>query len=131
MRNIFYASFIIIALLLTVTTVAGAQETWSKYPDNSQKSFMSADDFYEKVVDKNEYEEFPDEKLNVREKTTFKKINAVYEKCNIPVNAGGDGYHPNRQTYVFASLSQDGKSLITAEYDAEKEMMTGSTGGDI
>ncbi|MBM7839432.1 hypothetical protein JOC54_002712 [Alkalihalobacillus xiaoxiensis] len=127
MRNVFRVGFMILALLLTVTTHAGAEEKWEKYPDNSHKSFMSADDFYEKVVDKNDYKEFPDAKLNVREKTTFKNITDTYKKFNIPVGSGGEGAHPDRQVYVFATISKDGESMITAHYDAEKEMLSGST----
>ncbi|MBM7839435.1 hypothetical protein JOC54_002715 [Alkalihalobacillus xiaoxiensis] len=127
MRYVFRVGFVILALLLTVTIPAGAEETWEKYSDNSHKSFMSADDFYEKVVDKNDYKETLDAKLNVREKTTFKKMTNAYKKFDIPVEYGGVGVHPDRQMYVFATTSKDGKSRLTAHYDAEKEMMMGKT----
>ncbi|MFB4159264.1 hypothetical protein ACE1TF_05215 [Geomicrobium sp. JSM 1781026] len=84
---------------------------------------MTDEDFYEKVVDKEEYKEFSKAKLNVREKTSFKDVNALQKKYHIPSSLEGNGFQPDRQFYLFISVSQDGKSEIDAIDDAENERL--------
>lgn len=95
-------------------------EPWRKYPDNSSMKFMDVDSFYESL-DKRKYSEFENAKLNIREKVYFKDINKVLAKAAQYGKArnGGEGYHPKRQVYVFVTVSQDGKKMITAVFDAE------------
>ncbi|SMQ81556.1 hypothetical protein SAMN05444673_4377 [Bacillus sp. OV166] len=92
---------------------------WSKYPDNSAKSFKNADSFY-KSLDRKQYTEFENAKLNIREKTYFKDINSVLSRADQygKSRVGGDGYHPNRQVYVFMTISPEGKRWH-AVFDAE------------
>ena len=92
---------------------------WSKYPDNSDKSFKDADSFY-KSLDRKQYTEFENAKLNIREKTYFKDINSVLSRADQygKSRVGGDGYHPNRQVYVFMTISPEGKRWH-AVFDSE------------
>jgi len=121
-------------LLVIITTVfsfniqlvqaAQNQEHWSKYPDNSAKSFKDADSFY-KELNKKQYVEFENAKLNIREKTYRKDINSVLSRADQygKSRVGGVGYHPKRQVYVFVTVSQEGK-MWTAVFDAETGLKT-------
>lgn len=93
-----------------------------KYPDNSEVNFKNADSFYESL-DKNQYAEYKNAKLNIREKTYFKDINKFLSKADQygQPRVGGNGYNPNRQVYVFATVSNDGMKMKTAVYDAENQ----------
>ncbi|MFS0864874.1 hypothetical protein [Fredinandcohnia sp. 179-A 10B2 NHS] len=105
------------------------KEPWSKYPDNSTKTFPDADSFYDSL-DKNWYVEYKNAKLNIREKTYFKDINKVLAKADKygESRTGGEGYHPKRQVYVFVTVSEDGEKMRTAVFDAEtKRFISGSS----
>ncbi|WP_413375835.1 hypothetical protein [Alkalihalobacillus sp. 1P02AB] len=97
-----------------------SEEPWAKYPDNSQLDFEDVDSFYDKYLDEKIYLEYENAKLNIREKTTFKDINKMKEKADKygQSRSGGMGVHPNRQVYVFVTVSQD-EEMKTAVFDAE------------
>jgi hypothetical protein len=78
--------------------------------DNSDKNFKDADSFY-RSLDKKEYVEFKNAKLNIREKTSFEHVNDILARVDQygEVRISRDGAHPKRQVYVFLSVSQDGK----------------------
>ncbi|ETI69567.1 hypothetical protein [Neobacillus vireti] len=124
MKRIISLAFL--GILTTVFTLnfqfvnaAQNQEYWSKYPDNSAASFKEPDSFY-KSLDKKQYAEFENAKLNIREKTFFKDINSVLSRADQygKSRVGGVGVHPKRQVYVFVTVSPEGK-LWTAVFDAE------------
>ena len=126
--------FFLVTFLSLNTQFASAEsindkEFWSKYPDNSANNFQDVNSFYDSL-DKNEYVEFENAKLNSREKTYFKDINKVLSKSDEygESRSGGKGYHPERQVYVFVTVSEDGKEMITAVFDAEtKKPISGSS----
>jgi len=109
----------VFALNIQFVNAAQNQEPWSKYPDNSAKSFNDVDSFY-MSLDRKQYTEFENAKLNIREKTYFKDINSVLSRADQygKSRVGGDGYHPNRQVYVFMTISPEGKRW-QAIFDAE------------
>jgi hypothetical protein len=98
----------------------GLAVPWSKYPDNSEIKFADVDTFYESL-DKKQYVEYKNAKLNIREKTYYKDINTVMSKVDKygKTRSEGDGYSPTRQVYVFITVSEDGTKMKTAVYDAE------------
>jgi len=98
------------------------QEPWSKYPDNSAMNFKDVDSFYDSL-DKKQYVEFENAKLNIREKTYFKDINKALSKVDKygESRISGEGYHPKRQVYVLVTVSQDGKKILTSVFDAETQ----------
>ncbi|MFJ7975794.1 hypothetical protein ACIQZI_08770 [Peribacillus sp. NPDC096379] len=109
----------IFAINIQLVQATQNQEPWSKYPDNSAKSFKDADSFY-KSLNKKQYVEFENAKLNIQEKTYFKDVNSVLSRADQygKSRVGGVGYHPKRQVYVFVTVSQEGK-MWTAVFDAE------------
>jgi hypothetical protein len=111
----------IFALNIQMVKAAQNDEPWSKYPDNSAKSLKDIDSFY-MSLDRKQYTEFKNAKLNIREKTYFKDINNVLSRADQygKSRVGGDGYHPNRQVYVFVTISPEGKRW-QAIFDAELE----------
>lgn len=126
MKKIITVVLLLVGLFAYSTQFSSAEsklgkEPWSKYPDNSKMDFKDVDSFYE-ALDTKYYSEFTDAKLNIREKTYFKDINKVLSKADKygdETRINGDGYHPQRQVYVFVTVSGDGKKMITAIYDAE------------
>lgn len=99
---------------------AYAQE---KYPDNSSKKFADVNTFY-KSLDKSEYTEYKNAKMNIREKVSFKDINKVFSRADqfgCGARVGGDGYNPKRQVYVFLTVSEDGKDSKHIVVDAETQ----------
>lgn len=104
---------------------AYAQE---KYPDNSSKKFPDVETFY-KSVDKNDYTEYKNAKMNIREKVYFKDINKVFSRADhfrVGARVGGDGYNPKRQVYVFLTVSEDGEHSKHMVVDAElKKIIAG------
>lgn len=107
-------------LIKVANSMLFMKEPWAKYPDNSDINFKDADDFY-RSLDKNEYIEFENAKLNIREKTSFENVNKVLARADQygARRVGGDGFHPNRQVYVFVTVSQDGQKNTMVVYDAE------------
>lgn len=100
------------------------EKPWNKYPDNSDQEFLDVNSFY-KLIDKNQFEEYKNAKLNIREKVYFKDINKILSKADKygKVRTDGDGYHPKRQVYVFVTVSADGKKMKQAIFDAEKQIL--------
>lgn len=119
---------VILITLLTINTqfaqAAQDEEPWRKYPDNSDVKFKDVDSFYESL-DKKQYVEFENSKLNIREKTYFKDINKVLSKADKygESRTSGEGYHPKRQVYVFVTVSEDGKKMLTSVFDAETQRL--------
>lgn len=109
----------IFAFNIQMAQAAQNDEPWRKYPDNSAKSFKDADSFY-MSLDKKQYVEYENAKLNIREKTYFKDLNTVLSRADQygKSRVGGDGYHPNRQVYVFVTISPGGK-MRHVVFDAE------------
>lgn len=92
-----------------------------KYPDNLAKNFPDAESFYNSL-DKNQYEEYTNAKMNIREKVSFKDINKVLSKADHFLGknrVAGEGFNPNRQVYVFLTVSEDGKYIKNLIVDAE------------
>ncbi|MCM2534167.1 hypothetical protein NDK43_19640 [Neobacillus pocheonensis] len=87
--------------------------------ENSDRKYQDADSFY-RSLDKKEYVEFKNAKLNIREKTSFENVNQVLSRTEQygEVRISRDGAHPKRQVYVFVSVSQDGKRKMVV-FDAE------------
>ncbi len=118
-----FIALILALFYLSVYSVLAETEAnevpWKKYPDNSSMNFKDADSFYQSL-DKEKYVEFDNAKLNIREKSYFKDANKVLSKADkySKTRIGGDGYHPNRQVYVFVTVNQEGK-MVTAVFDAE------------
>ncbi|MFS0639204.1 hypothetical protein AB1K84_25355 [Mesobacillus foraminis] len=125
---------LLLIILLSVNTQfvfaqAGKSEPiWKKYPDNSKIGFQNADSFYESL-DKKQYIEFKNGIINIREKVFFKDVNNVLEKADEygVTRHGGQGYHPNRQVYVFITVNEDGKKMLTAIFDAETKRLISSS----
>ncbi|MDQ0270113.1 hypothetical protein [Cytobacillus purgationiresistens] len=134
MKKVFFMAFLLIFLTLGVSHSFAEQNTdakpWNKYPDNSEKNFMDVDVFYDSL-DKNLYKEYQNAELNIREKVFFKDINKVFEKADKHGSSriSGDGYHPQRQVYVFVTVSKDGKHMTTAVFDAEKQRLISASKG--
>lgn len=92
-----------------------------KYPDNSAENFPDAESFYNSL-DKNQYDEYKNAKMNIREKVFFKDINKVLSKADHFIGenrVSGEGFHPKRQVYVFLTVSEDGKYIKNLVVDAE------------
>ena len=127
MKKITTLIFLSVALFALNVQLALAEskpgnESWSKYPDNSVMDFKDVDSFYNSL-NKKQYVEFENAKLNIREKTYFKDINKVLSKADKygESRTHGDGYHPKRQVYVFVTVSEDGKKMLTSVFDAETQ----------
>ncbi|WP_042348522.1 hypothetical protein [Bacillus massiliigorillae] len=100
------------------------EKPWSKYPDNSQREFLDVNSFYTSI-DKNQYEEYKNAKLNIRETVYFKDINKILSKADKygKTRTNGNGFHPKRQVYVFVTVSADGKQMKKAVFDAETQRL--------
>ncbi|GAB6554234.1 hypothetical protein ACQVSN_08345 [Bacillus mobilis] len=99
------------------------EQPWRKYPDNADKTFKDVNKFYNSISQEN-YIEYQNAKMNIREKVFFKDVNTVLARADKygPSRVGGEGYHPKRQVYVFVSVSFDGNSK-SAVFDAETGRM--------
>lgn len=98
-----------------------AKESWSKYPDNSSEKFASPNSFYSSI-DQKQYTEYKNAKINIREKVSFKDVNKVLSKVDEFIGenrVSGDGFHPNRQVYVYLTVSENGKDIKNIIVDAE------------
>jgi hypothetical protein len=130
MKKIYSLIFLVVVLLAINVhfTLANSPAPWSKYPDNSAMHFKDVDSFYDSL-DKKQYIEFENAKLNIREKTYFKDINSVLSKADKygKSRTGGEGYHPTRQVYVFVTVSKDEKKHLTAVFDAETKRLISSS----
>jgi len=121
---------LITMLLLAFTIGLSSNPAYAqdKYPDNSTKKFSDAESFYSSL-DKSEYTEYENAKMNIREKVYFKDINKVLSKADHLIGetrVGGDGYHPKRQVYVFLTVSEDGEHSRHMVVDAElKKIIAG------
>ena len=107
-------------------------------------SFQSADDFYEKKIDKKEYEEFIDSQLKVRQLLSVKDLPKVFDQKewnDYPVAwkkhlkkaiiGNSKQLHPEQQVYYFFSLKDDGEKIHIkfAMYDAKMEKISSHGGG--
>ncbi|MDQ0268891.1 hypothetical protein [Cytobacillus purgationiresistens] len=134
MKKISFIAFLLISLILggyhSLAEQNNNAKPWYKYPDNSEKNFMDVDVFYNSL-DKNLYKEYQNAELNIREKVFFKDINKVFEKADKygSSRTSGDGFHPQRQVYVFVTVSKDGKHMTTAVFDAEKQRLISASKG--
>ncbi|MED1865850.1 hypothetical protein P4V41_20575 [Fictibacillus nanhaiensis] len=72
-------------------------------------------------MNKKQYVEFKNAKLNIRKKTYYKDVNSVMARADKygKARSDGDGYSPTRQVFVFITVSEDGTKMKTAVYDAE------------
>jgi len=96
-------------------------DDFDKYPDNSSKNLPDAESFYE-ALDKTQYVEYKNAKMNIREKVLFEDINKVLSKADHFLGknrVSGEGFHPKRQVYVFLTVSDDGKYIKNLVVDAE------------
>ncbi len=96
------------------------KEPWGMYnEDNSNKDFKDVDSFY-RSLNKKEYVEYKNAKLNIRKKTHFENVNHVLAHASKygEVRINNAGVHPKRQVYIFLSVSQEGEKQI-AIFDAE------------
>ena len=123
---------IITMLLIAFAIGLSAHATYAqeKYPDNSSKKFDDVETFY-KSLDKSEYTEYKNAKMNIREKVYFKDINKTFSKADHFIGktrVGGNGFNPKRQMYVFLSVSEDGKEVKHLVVDAEKKVIVGAGG---
>jgi hypothetical protein len=115
-----------IAMLTTLFTInvqlaqaTQQEQPWSKYPNNAEKKFKDVNEYYTSL-NREQYTEFENAKLNIREKVFFKDINKVMARADKygSGSVSGAGYHPKRQVYVFVSVSPGGLSKH-AVFDAE------------
>lgn len=108
-------------LVKVVESMFPNKEPWGNYQDNSTKKFKDADTFY-KSLDWWEYKEFKNPKMNIRELISYKDVNAVLMRADkyAHFRVSGGGRHPNRQVYVFLSVSEEGLPRA-AVFDAETE----------
>jgi hypothetical protein len=96
-------------VILAIPTTAQQFE----YPANQDKSFISADEFYQQLK-KDEYKEFEDATYSVRRKISYKEVPdelMTFEKktgryFGQPKQALSPFIHPERQVYFFASFVQ-------------------------
>lgn len=112
-------------LAFTVGLSSNPAYAQEKYPDNSSKRFVDVNTFY-KSLDKSEYTEYKNAKMNIREKVFFKDINKVLSRADHlggQSRVGGDGYNPKRQVYVFLTVSEDGKDSKHIVVDAERKVI--------
>lgn len=122
------ALFTLIALVIVLSVFniqgfaqSGDKAPWSKYPDNSTKEFEDVNAFYGSI-DKKIYAEFENAKMNIKAKVYFEEINTILSKADGEYGTSrhsGQGYHPKRQVYVFITVSEDGKKMQNAIFDAE------------
>jgi hypothetical protein len=103
-----------------------------KYEGNENKVLKNANDFYNSLK-RTEYSEYPDAIFNTREKGLFKNINEVLSRGDKygEVRHDGQGFHPNRQIYVFITASQKNNLIFkkVAVYDAESTRQIFSASG--
>lgn len=84
-----------------------------EYPINKEKSFISADDFYQQLK-KDQYREFNDASYSVRSKISYRDVpDAVitFEKktgryFGQSKQVLSPSIHPDRQVYFFATFTQ-------------------------
>lgn len=117
-------SITMLLLAFTIGLSSNPAYAQEKYPDNSSKKFPDVETFY-KSLDKSEYTEYENAKMNIREKVSLKDINKVYSRADHLVGetrVGGDGFNPKRQVYVFLTVSEDGKDSKNLVVDAETKV---------
>jgi hypothetical protein len=105
-----------------------------KYPNNENKFFPTADEFYKKI-DRHVYSEYRDAVFNLRKKVFYKDLNTVFKSVPNGVSGVGDGvgFSPNRQVYVFVSTGYvDGKLFHQhAVFDAETKLEISKASGTV
>ncbi|MDX8045606.1 hypothetical protein SH601_06355 [Gracilibacillus sp. S3-1-1] len=116
---------LLIGVVLSFASINGAiaqSDKYFKYPDNSENEFENADKFYEELTE-DQYKEFKNAKINIREKVAFEDVNKVLSEVDEygETRFIGEGIHPKRQMYVFVSISENDKKWICT-FDAEKKI---------
>ncbi|MDQ0888880.1 hypothetical protein QFZ81_003968 [Paenibacillus sp. V4I9] len=119
----------IMSILIFVFIMPLAQaDEFEKYPGNADKTFLTADIYYQQV-NRNEYTEYPDSVFKIREKILYKDINNVFslvpKQFGTTTDVSTDGYNPERQVYVFISARYVNKKSFSqhAVFDAETGRM--------
>jgi hypothetical protein len=98
-------------MLFVLSIPTSAQQV--EYPANLEKSFVSANEFYQQM-EKNEYREYKDATYSVRRKLSYKETpDAImtFEKktgryIGQPKQELAPSIHPERQVYFLASFVQ-------------------------
>ncbi|WP_027408629.1 hypothetical protein [Anoxybacteroides tepidamans] len=98
--------------LLAIFAIPAAAQQF-EYAANQERSFMSADEFYQQLKN-GEYKEFADATYSVRQKISYKKVPdalMVFEKktgryFGQSKQKLSPFVHPKRQVYFFASFVQ-------------------------
>ena len=124
MKKMITAMILLVVLVMGISTNSiqakeTAKESWSKYPDNSSEKFASPN---YSSIDQKQYTEYKNAKMNIREKVSFKDVNKVLSKADKFIGenrVSGDGFHPNRQVYVYLTVSENGKDIKNIIVDAE------------
>ncbi|RUU72320.1 hypothetical protein EOC06_38170 [Mesorhizobium sp. M7A.F.Ca.MR.362.00.0.0] len=91
----------------------------------ASEKFADADSFYNSI-DQKQYHEYKNAKMNIREKVSFKDINKVLSKADKFIGenrVSGNGYDPNRQVYVYLTVSENGKDIKNIVVDAETKQI--------
>lgn len=103
-------------LFFQSTPTFGATNQNLEYPDNQNMSFISEDEFYNKL-DKTIYQEYKDAAFSIRQKISFKDVPNAELTFNQKTRLPGEKMslqnqthiHPNRQVYFMASFYQNEK----------------------
>jgi hypothetical protein len=95
----------VVIFSLNVPLVQASED--EKYPNNENKNFPTADEFYEKI-DRHVFSEYPDAVFKLRKKVFYKDLNTVFKSVPNGASGVGDGagFSPNRQVYVFVELRE-------------------------
>ncbi len=109
----FVSFFMVLSLFVALSIPSVAQQF--EYPDNKNKSFINANQFYEQLK-KNEFKEYKNATFSMRQKISYKEVPDVimtFEKktgsysCQPqPKENLSASIHPERQVYFFASFVQ-------------------------
>ncbi|NIK76376.1 hypothetical protein FHS15_001501 [Paenibacillus castaneae] len=121
MKKVIIMSFLILAFTMPLAQAS----KFEKYPDNAEKKFLGADEYYQQA-NRSEYTEYPDSVFKLRENVLYKDINKVFsnvpKQFNTTSGVGdGVGYNQKRQVYIFISAKYVNKKLFSqhAVFDAE------------
>jgi hypothetical protein len=127
--------FVFMFLLLINHSVLAYGKEFSM---NQDQTLQSADEFYNKVLDKNQYKEYRDSELKIRKLTTIKELPETFKEIKWdyvknhrhPFKEDFVDYtkrfNPERQVYYFLSLKDTDKVVFykSALFDAKtKELI--------
>lgn len=109
-------SILIFTILMLITVTVHAQSS-EKYPDNSKKQLISANEVYERNH-LGDYSEFNTATLNIREKVLYRDLKSTvnkhakkYSLVNI-YNNTNQNIDPKRQIYLFCSIKETKEKII-------------------